>query len=226
MSKYILTALFFICNSQALSAQKNKTYNLVTDFGAKPDNKTDNYSAFVKAAASLSNSSGRVLVIPKGNYYIAAYKILDGNKKNSITDIVFKNCRNLTVEGNNSMIRMNGNFSRNRDYQIQGLPYNYAYNNTVCPFKLVSCKTVTIKNLLLYGEVDKMKKQEGVVEGENYGVNIADDEPGDTSSNIVLQNITAHHFAAYKQKVYSKIFLNQANAVRKYAASIVAAVKE
>lgn len=121
---------------------------------------------------------------------------------------------------------MNGNFSRNRDYQIQGLPYNYAYNNTVCPFKLVSCKTVTIKNLLLYGEVDKMKKQEGVVEGENYGVNIADDEPGDTSSNIVLQNITAHHFAAYKQKVYSKIFLNQANAVRKYAASIVAAVKE
>ncbi len=196
MIKYILTALLFICNIQVLSAQKNKTYNLVTDFGAKPDNKTDCYSALAKAAAILSNSKGCVLIIPKGDYYIAAYKILDGNKKNSITDIVFKNCRNLTIEGNNSMIRMNGNFSRNKDYQIQGLPYNYAYNNTVCPFKLVNCKTVTIKNLVLYGEVDKMKKQEGVVEGENYGVNIADDEPGDTSSRIVLQNITVHHFAA------------------------------
>ncbi|MGF2412994.1 MAG: right-handed parallel beta-helix repeat-containing protein, partial [Ferruginibacter sp.] len=73
---------------------------------------------------------------------------------------------------------------------------NYAYNNSVCVFKLTNCKNVLLKNITLYGEVDKMKKQDGVVEGENYGVYIADDEEGDASSNIVLQNITAHHFAA------------------------------
>lgn len=196
MIKYKLLLLFLVCNIQVLLSQKNKTYNLVTDFGARADDKTDCYPAFIKAATVLSKAGGGSLIIPKGKYYIAAYKIAGGPQKNNVTDIVFKNCTGLTIEGNNSVIRVNGNFSRNRDYQVPGLSHHYAFNSNVCVFKLTNCKDVVLKNIVLNGEVEKMRKQTGVVEGDSYGVFVADYEPGDTSSNISLQNITAHHFAA------------------------------
>lgn len=176
------------------AAQKKAVYNLVTDFGAKADNKTDNYTAFKKAAATLSANGGGTLLIPKGTYYIASYKILGGSQKNTVTDILFTNCNSLTVLGNNSTIRLNGNFTRTLDYGANGF-FHYAYNNTVCPFKMSNCKNVVIKDLTLNGEVDKMRKQDGVVEGENYGININDADAAAASSNILLQNITTHHFA-------------------------------
>lgn len=192
----LLTAFFTFCNGYLLNAQVKKTYNLVKDFGGKPDNRTDNYAAFYKAAATISKAGGGKLVIPKGTYYINSYKVTGGDKKNGITDIIFKNCKGLIIEGKNSVIRINGKFTRNNNYQIPGLPYQYAYNNTVCPFKLTNCKDVLIKDLELYGEVNKMKKDKLVVEGECYGIFIADDEPGDTSSRVVIENVAAHHFAA------------------------------
>ena len=191
-----LLPLFLFFTEMLLKAQKKKVYNLVKDFGARPDDKTDCYPALYKAAAALSKAGGGTLRIPKGKYYLSSYKITGGAQKNEIFDIVFKNCNGLVIQGNNSIIRMNGKFTRNADFQIPGLPYQYAYNNTVCPFKITNCKDVVIKDLTLYGEVDKMRKQKDVIEGQCYGVFIADEEPGDTSSRVVLQNITAHHFAA------------------------------
>jgi len=193
---YILLILVVSCKQQPVFSQKTKTYDLVKDFNARADDKTDNYFAFAKAAEVISKAGGGQLNIPKGKYFIASYKIIDGTKKNTISDIVFKNCKNLIIIGNNSVIRVNGNFSRNKDYQLPGNPYNYAYNNTVCPFKLVNCKNVLLKDITLYGEVDKMRKEAGVVEGENYGIFISDDEPADVSSRIVFQNVNTHHFAA------------------------------
>ena len=184
------------CKQQPVFSQQTKVYDLVKDFNAKGDDKTDNYLAFVRAAETISKAGGGLLNIPKGKYFIAAYKGMSRDKKNQTGDIIFKNCKNLTIVGNNSVIRLNGNFTRKTDYQIPGYSHYYAYNNTVCPFKLMNCKNVLLKDITLYGEVDKMKKLGGVVEGENYGVFISDDEPTDISSNIVLQNITAHHFAA------------------------------
>lgn len=179
-----------------VSAQKIKKYDLVKDFKARPDDKTDNYAAFLKAAEVISRNGGGILNIPAGRYYIGSYRIIGGDKKNTVEDIVFKNCRNLTIIGNNAVIRVNGNFTRNRDTRIKGLPYEYAYTHTVCPFKLVNCRNTVLKDIVLNGEVDKMRKQEGVVEGISYGVFIADESPADQSSDILLQNITAHHFAA------------------------------
>lgn len=192
--KFLLCALLLGYGGQCIDAQNKKTFNLVTDFGAKADNKTDNYTAFSKAAAVLSANGGGTLIIPKGTYYIASYKVLDGAKKNNVTDILYQNCNGLTIKGNNSTIRINGNFYRSLDYGAGGF-FHYAYNNTVCPFKMSNCKNVVIQDLILNGEVDKMRKQDGVVEGENYGININDANAGAASSNIVLQNITTHHFA-------------------------------
>lgn len=193
---YLLFLFILLCIYQPVISQRYKVYNLVKDFKAIADDKTDCYAAFAKAAAAISNAGGGTLYIPKGRYYIASYKISGGNQKNFITDIIFKGCKKLTILGNNSTIRLNGKFSRNEDYKAPNVPYQYAYNNTVCAIKLVGCKNVLVKDLVLYGEVDKMQKHGGTVEGENYGVFISDDEPADVSSNIVLKNIAAHHFAA------------------------------
>ncbi|MEO6251938.1 MAG: hypothetical protein ABIO79_01420 [Ferruginibacter sp.] len=192
----VFLCTFLITKQQPAFSQKTKVYDLVKDFKAVADDKTDNYLAFAKAAETISKAGGGQLNIPAGRYYIAAYKTAEKNNRYTAADIIFKNCNNLTVVGNNAVIRLNGKFTRKRDYQAAGLPYFYAYNNTVCPFKLMNCKNVLLKDLTLYGEVDKMRKQAGVVEGENYGVFISDEAPTDISSNIVLQNITTHHFAA------------------------------
>lgn len=187
--------LFIFYSGKQLWPQKSRTYNLVTDFGARPDDRTDCYPAFVKAAATISKAGGGTLIIPKGRYYIAPYKIHGGNDKNNIEDIIFKNCNNLLINGNNSIIRINGNFSRKPGYSVTGLSHKYSYSNTVCPFVFSGCKNTTLKNITLYGEVDKMKNEGNVVEGSSYGVSIYDSE-GDTSYNVSLLNVISHHFAA------------------------------
>ena len=194
---FIPVFLVFICcgSQQRAYAQKTKTYDLVKDFKAVPDNKTDNYLAFVKAAETLSREGGGQLNIPKGSYYIGAYKSAEKNKAYTAGDIIFRNCTNLTINGNHAVIRVNGKFTRISDYNLPGVPYNYSSYNTVCPIKLMNCKNVLLKDITLYGEVDKMKRG-NVVEGESYGVYIADDEPAQVSSKILLQNVTTHHFAA------------------------------
>jgi hypothetical protein len=192
----LLLFCFFYSRPLNVFSQKIKRYDLIKDFNAKADNKSDNYTAFINAAKKLSQAGGGILNIPKGKYYIAAYKIVGGQMKNTITDIIFKNCKNLTIVGNNSIIRVNGKFIRGSDYQLAGVPYHYAYNNTVCPFRLTNCSNVLIKDLSLYGEVDKMQREPGVVEGQDYGIAVWDEDATQMSSNIVLQNIKSHHFAA------------------------------
>ncbi len=185
--------IFFITNDSW--AQKGRTYNFVTDFGARPDDKTDCYPAFVKAAAALSGTTGSTLIIPKGKYYVASYKIHGGSNKNKVEDVSFKNCNGLVIEGNNSIIRINGNFSRTPDYSIPGVSYKYAYSNTVCPIILSGCRNTLLRNITLYGEVDKMKSVGGIVEGVDYGICIYDGDK-DTSLNVTIQNVITHHFAA------------------------------
>ena len=132
-----------ICSiQQRVFAQKVKLYDLVKDFKAVPDDKTDNYLAFVKAAETISGAGGGQLNIPKGNYYIAACKSAPKNKLYTAGDIIFSNCNNLTIIGNNAVIRVNGNFTRKGDYHLSGVPYTYSHNNTVCVFKLMNCKNV------------------------------------------------------------------------------------
>lgn len=186
------------CKQQPVFSQKQdqKQYDLVKDFKAVPDDKTDNYLAFAMAAEVLSKAGGGLLNIPKGKYYIAGYKGQAANKLYTAADIVFQNCNGLTIIGNNSTIRVNGNFTRSEDYQLGGFSHFYASNNTVCPIKLMNCKNVLLKDITIYGEVDKMKRQGRVVEGECYGVFISDDDEKAVSSNIRLENVNTHHFAA------------------------------
>ena len=85
------------CIPQPVFSQKVKIYDLVKDFKAKADDKIDNYHAFAKAAETISKAGGGQLNIPKGKYYIAAYKITGGQKKNDIDDIFLKIVKTLSL---------------------------------------------------------------------------------------------------------------------------------
>lgn len=190
---YILAS--FCMLSCRTTAQTKSTYNLVTDFGAVGDNKTNNYQALKKAAATLSGSVNKTLIIPNGNYYIADYKISDGIRKNTISDINFKNIKGLKIEGNNSTIRVNGKFKRAADASIAGTTFKYAFNNTVCPLYFSGSSNISLKNIHLLGGANEMEKDEGVVEGVCYGIMIMDKTPAEISSNFVIENVTASYFA-------------------------------
>ncbi len=177
-------------------SQVKKTYDLVKDFGARADDRTDCYAAFLKAAEVISRAGGGTLNIPFGKYYIASYKIHGGDDANKITDIIFMNCKGLIIRGNNSKIRINGNFTRTNGYQSLDRIYKYSYRNTVAPFYFVNCKDVLLSDIILDGGVLQMKKESGVVEGQCYGVRIDDEKETDVSSRIIIKNVTANHFAA------------------------------
>ncbi len=194
--KILFFLLLFCSFFFTLQSQNKKIFDLVKDFGAKADDKTDCYEALSNAAAAINKAGGGILNIPKGKYYIASYKIIGGDKKNNIADITFKNCKGLTINGNNSIIRSNGNFTRKADYRLPGIDANYSYTNTVAAFNFANCKNVVLKDVTLYGEVDKMKKEPYTVESPCYGVVVEDVDPTDSNSNILLLNVTAHHFAS------------------------------
>lgn len=186
-----LLSVFFL----PAMAQK-KVYDLVKDFGAKADNKTDCYGAFMKAAKTLSDAGGGTLNIPTGKYYIGVYKIIGGDKANNIADIVFKNCNGLKIIGNKSVIRINGDFVRKNDYKVSGLSFGYSYQHSVCPFYFTNCKNLLVKDVEINGEVLKMRREKGVVEGSCYGVVLDDYEETDVSNNIQFINLSTHHLAA------------------------------
>lgn len=188
----ICLALFFMgCKTVA---QTKTVYNLVTDFGAVGDNRTNNYGAFKRAAATLSGSKNKQLLIPKGIYYIADYKIHGGSRQNNITNILFSDVKGLSIQGNGSTIRLNGKFKRSADYKQSGVTYDYAYNNTVCPLAFANSKAVKIENLQLLGGANEMEKTEGVVEGNCYGIMLLDLK-GQESEDFTINNVHLKYFA-------------------------------
>ena len=172
-----------------------KTYDLVRDFGAKPDNRTDCYAAMVRATQVISQAGGGILNIPKGKYYIGKIKITGGKNKNFITDIGFYNCKLLTIRGNGSTIRVNGHFLRTEDYNIFDVPTKYSYTETVIPFFIVNCSNVLLEDMILDGGVREMRKEK-INEGNCSGIVIDDYGKKEfISNNITIKNVTTNYFA-------------------------------
>lgn len=176
-------------------AGEKSSYDFVQDFGGVADGKTNNYAAFMKAAQFLSHKKNLSLNFPTGIYYIKDYKISAGKYKNDISDIIFMGMDHVTINGNGSSILINGNFKRSADYTLPGVPYLYAYNNTVSPFTFTNCKNLVLKNFILDGGVLQMSRDSNVVEGFNYGIAITDYLPAHESKNIIIDSIQVSHFA-------------------------------
>ena len=188
-----ISFVFFSCRAGV--TQQKQVYNFEKDFGGSGDGVSNNYKAFTKAAQTLSKRKNIILNFPKGIYKIKDYKIVDGSGKNNITDILFSDMENVIINGNGSTILVNGNFKRTADYKMPGVPFDYAYNNTVSPFTFTNCKKLVLKNFKIDGGVLQMTRDKNVVEGFCYGISISDYLPTHNSSDILLDSLVVQHFA-------------------------------
>src|SRR5205085_8629721 len=71
---------------------KNTSVTSITSFGAVGDGKTDNYRAFVAAAAYASTHENVTINFPAGNYYIDKYRT---KKNDTINHIYWRYCKGL-----------------------------------------------------------------------------------------------------------------------------------
>ncbi len=161
-------------------AQK-KVYANVKDFGAAGDGKTDDYAALLKVVDFINSKGTGEVYFPAGTYYIAEFH----NGKDSVRDLQFKNCDGLNIHGSNAVISVNGNFNRSvTKYDVKHKRSNIT---ALVPLKINHCKNVTIENLEINGNVDKMTRETGVVEAASHLLIISE------SQDINLTNLFLHH---------------------------------
>lgn len=153
----------------------------ISQFGAKGDGKTNDYQAFIKAANFLNQKGGGQLVIPKGVYLIGVHH----SSNNNLKDIVFKNCNGLKIVGNDAIINVEGNFYRGKDY-TSGI-YGYSKTNAIIPFDFKSCSNISVTNLEVNGNVDKMSRDPSLWESGGLLMRFMD------CTNVNLDNLRLHH---------------------------------
>jgi hypothetical protein len=142
---------------------------------------TGDYKALTSAAAYMCSHPG-VLRFPPGTYYIEKYRIYEGPHANGVQDITWTNCQNVTIQGYGATISSNGSFRRAADSS------ETSYCNSVSPFRIINSNSFTIQGIELNGNVDKMTKAGGVVEGQDYGIITGG------SKNLTIRDVDSHHW--------------------------------
>jgi hypothetical protein len=155
----LLMLVFMLPSSMAFEKRDvQQTFISIKKFGAKGDGVTDDYKAFLALADYVNTHRGGNIVFPKGTYYIAAYH----TKDNSISDIVFKNCTNLFIKGEDAVISVNGKINRTMDHK--GSRAWYSRTNAIVPLFFDNCKQLTIQSLEVNGNVSQMTRDKDVAE--------------------------------------------------------------
>jgi hypothetical protein len=154
-------------------------------FGARGDGVSDDYPAWRRLAEQVSRAGGgRVICAPRRRYLLNRYRITEGRRRNTVDNIVFRDCRGLSIDLNGSVVAVRGGFHRTKP--AEG---SHAVENTVIPFMFLGGSDITLRNGELYGAVDQITKDD-VLEGQCMGV------AAYAADRLVLEDLDIHHFAA------------------------------
>lgn len=169
----LLLLLAFVANAQKIIDVKK--------LGAVGDGKHNDYPALLKAAQLAAKTNNTEIVFPKGIYFLNVVH----ETGSSVSDIIFNNCSRLTIKGNNSIIRVNGNFIRKTD-KIKG-KIRFSNTQAIIPFYFTDCKNITVKDIEVDGSVDKMQREEGIAETGGHLLLFKDCE------GVTIENVFVHH---------------------------------
>ncbi len=211
-NSYVTFTVFTICFvlSTTCFSQKsnllkyNYTLN-IRSFGAKGDGKTNDHEAFMKLNKAVNSRGGNCnIVIPKGKYIVGKQ---DFNKKDNpyfaySEDILsLKNCKNVVIYGNNSIIKYSdgllfGSFdpSSQKAFESKEVVFaNYKYAAaTGFAVKIENCNAIEIQQIEFDGNNAKYKIGgrfgDVGIQMISDGVYIAN------SKNISVKRLQAHHF--------------------------------
>lgn len=159
-------------NEAKLGQAETRLENLsrhINEFGAVGDGVTDDYDAFVLATEYFNEKgSGKLILDPK-TYKLDRYRVIGGDNANNLEPIYFENLDGFTIEGNGATIILKGDIHRSHDYDSSGFNYSYVHQLSVY---FETCDNLTIRNLNIDGEIFKMTRDTGVIEGGGYGLRI------------------------------------------------------
>lgn len=155
-------------------------------FGARGDGRTDDYAALRRLAAAVNAAGGGAIRFQAGrNYFIDQIQITGGPEQNDVSHIAFNGCRGLTIDLNGAILSVKGDFHRAGNARGG----RSSYSRGVIPLTLNRCMDVVIENGELYGNVDKMTRDEEVGESAGHGIAI------NACTRVLLRDLHVHHFS-------------------------------
>lgn len=200
--------MILICSVFYTSIHAQKKVLNIKDFGAKGNGTADDYPAFLKMADSVNKLGGGEILLPPGNYYLAAYHTAE----NKIADILFSNCTGISISGTKAIVSLNGNFLRTANRRSGGK--YFSKTNSIIPFAFKNCSDIKITGLEVNGNVDKMTREIGVVEGGAPLIRLAQ------CRNVVIDKVNLHHAesdgiyiigdSSYNVSITNSVFSNNA----------------
>jgi polygalacturonase len=148
----------------------------VKSFGAKADGVANDYNAIQQAIAELHRVKSGILFFPKGVYRVdEVFRQTEmGKVLNGRSHFIFRGLKNITIRGEKgTVISIKGDFHKKVEWEIKERNAGYSYTQQIS-FIFNQCKNVTVENLEINGNVDKMTRDKKVTEGPSMGLLFGD----------------------------------------------------
>ncbi len=168
----------------------------VVKFGAKGDGKTNDYTAIQKAIAELHRVKTGTLFFPKGIYKVDEIFRQDemGKILNGKSHFFFIGLKNISIKGEKgTVISIKGNFHKKTEWEIKERNFGYSFDHQIS-FIFRQCKNITIEDLEINGNCDKMTHGSNTIENTAYGF-LFGYTITDSVENVVMRNCYIHHMS-------------------------------
>lgn len=159
------------CSAQAVPVRVSPE-----GFGAVGDGVTDDYDAMQRLVAAVNAAGGGTITLQPGRTYFLNRYIANGQ---AVADLIFANCRALTLEGNGATIAVKGDFARDD-----------AATHSLAGLRFQDCRQVIVRNLVLNGNVDRTTRSGKITESPSHGLVFQ------SCSDVLIDGVNAHHFAS------------------------------
>lgn len=168
----------------------------VKNFGAKGNGKANDYAAIQKAIAELHRKRSGTLFFPKGNYKVDEVYRQDetGKVLNGRSNFSFTGLSNISIKGEKgSVISIKGDFHKKGDWTLKERNTGYSFDYQIS-FVFRQCRNITIENLEIDGNCEKMTRGSNVLENPSMGFLFGENFT-DTVENVVMRNVYVHHMS-------------------------------
>ena len=187
---------FSLAGSASLMVARGSTPLVVSggewtpeSFGARGDGVADDYEALLRLASAVSGRTGAVVRFGyRKRYFINRVQPAYGPRQKDVPSIEFLGCEDLTVDLNESVIDVKGDFHRGAD--VRTAKYALSSVRAVQPLSFLHCSGLVIRNGEMTGNCNRMTLDPGVAESGGRGIALR------ACSNVQIEDMHIHHFSS------------------------------
>lgn len=198
IQQFVLLFLLAACKPAATVSTPARTaavYN-VKDYGAKADGIANDYAAIQRAIADLNRAGTGTLYFPKGVYKVDEVFRQDekGRVLNNRSHFYLTGLNNVTLKGDTgTVISIKGDFHKKAEWSIPARNAGYSFTQQIS-FIFKQCRKVSIENLEINGNCDKMTRESTVTESHSMGF-LFGESIQDENNDVSIRNCYIHHMA-------------------------------